>query len=358
MRRTVRIAAVGFALGALVLAGCTGTDEPGPGSGGGTIALLLPEAKTSRYESVDRPVFEQTVAELCPTCDIVYANAGQSTERQQAQAESALAQGAEVLVLGAVDAVAARGIVEAAAERGAEVIAYDRFISEAPVDFFVSYDSGRVGQLQGQALVDAISGELDPGEGILLVHGAATDPNAAELKQGLSEVLFGTGIEVFAEYDTPDWSPDKAQEWVESQLTLYGHNVIGVYAANDGTASGAISAMRAAGMDPVPPVTGQDAELAAIQRIVSGDQYMTVYKRISQQARLAATLAVQMVQGEQPDAHLHLEGVPSVLLIPVAVTQENLQRIVVDGGLYTIEQICTVPYQRACREMGLSEEDT
>src|SRR5699024_1373084 len=100
-----------------------------------------------------------------------------------------------------------------------------------------------------------------PGEGVLLVHGSSTDPNVAGLKKGLERALDGSGVSVLAEYDTPDWSPDKAQEWVQGQLTQYAGRVVGVYAANDGTAGGAISAMKAAGLDPVPPVTGQDAEL-------------------------------------------------------------------------------------------------
>ena len=345
-------AAPGLVL-ALALAGCVPSSEDGQS---GTIALLLPEVKTSRYESIDRPVFEATLAELCPECELLYANAGQDAARQQQQAEAALIQGADVLVLDAVDAVAARSIVEAAARRGVPVLAYDRFISQAPVDFFVAYDAGRVGQLQGQALVDALGTDLAPGEGILAVHGAATDPNAAAFKTGLGEVLFGTGIQILAEYDTPDWSPDKSQEWVEAQLTQYGNRVVGVYAANDGTASGAISAMRAAGMDPVPPVTGQDAELAAIQRIVAGDQHMTVYKRISQQATLGAKIAVQLLRGEEPTASLLRESVPSILLIPVAVTRDNVERVIVEGGVYTVEEICTPAYRRACQTLGLLEE--
>ena len=338
---------------ALALAGCV----PSPaGTESGTIALLLPEVKTSRYESIDRPVFTATLGELCPDCELLYANAGQDAARQQQQAEAALIQGADVLVLDAVDAVAARSIVEAAARRGVPVLAYDRFISQAPVDFFVAYDAGRVGQLQGQALVDALGTDLASGEGILAVHGAATDPNAAAFKTGLGEVLFGTGIQILAEYDTPDWSPDKSQEWVEAQLTQFGNRVVGVYAANDGTASGAISAMRAAGMDPVPPVTGQDAELAAIQRIVAGDQHMTVYKRISQQATLGAKIAVQLLRGEEPTASLLRESVPSILLIPVAVTRDNVERVIVEGGVYTVEEICTPAYRRACQALGLLEE--
>jgi len=354
-RRT--IVAAGAALLLIVAAGCAEAPEDAGGGKSGTIALLLPESKTSRYESIDRPVFEATLAEICPDCELLYANAGQDAARQQQQAEAALTQGADVLVLDAVDSVAARSIVESAARRRVPVLAYDRFISQAPVAFFVAYDAGRVGQLQGQALVDALGTDLAPGEGILAVHGAATDPNAAAFKTGLSEVLFGTGIQILAEYDTPDWSPDKSQEWVEAQLTQFGDRVVGVYAANDGTASGAISAMRAAGMDPVPPVTGQDAELAAVQRIVAGDQHMTVYKRISQQAELAADLAVELLRGEEPNASLLRDSVPTLLLTPVAVTRENLERVIVDGGVYTVEEICTPAYRQACQDIGLLEEE-
>lgn len=342
--------------GPLLLAGCVPGDSA-TADGSTIIALLLPESKTSRYESIDRPQFEAAVAEQCPECHVLYANAGQDAARQQQQAESVLSQGAQVLVLDAVDALAARGIVAAAEERGVAVIAYDRLVSEVPVDFFVAYDAGRVGQLQGEALVDAVAPGLEPGEGVLLVHGAATDPNAARLKTGLQETLWGSGVPVLAEFDTPDWSPDKSQEWVESQLTLYGSRVVGVYAANDGTAAGAISALRAAGMDPVPPVTGHDAELAAIQRIVDGDQYMTVYKQIGQQARIAASVAVGLLRGERPEADLLVEGVPSRLLLPVAVTRSTVQQVIVESGVYTVEEICTPAYRQACLELGLLEED-
>jgi D-xylose transport system substrate-binding protein len=322
------------------------------------IALLLPESKTSRYETLDRPIFVEAIEETCPECRVIYANAGQDAGRQQAQAESALSQGARVLVLDPVDSVAARGIVEAAEDRGVAVIAYDRFISQAPLDYYIAYDAGRVGQIQGSALIDALSDrELEPDEGVLLVHGAPTDSNAAEIKTGLQEALWGSGIPVLAEFDTPDWSPDASQQWVEGQLSQFGDRVVGVYAANDGTAAGAISAMRAAGMRPVPPVTGQDAELAAIQRIITGDQYMTVYKRIGQEARLAATIAVRLLRGEEPTADLLVDGVPARLLTPVEVTRDDIVSVIVDGGVFTIDQICTPAYEQACQELGLLEEE-
>ena len=345
---------------AVLLAACSagaGTADPADAGAELTIALLLPESKTSRYESIDRPVFEQVVAERCPDCRVLYANAGQDAARQQQQAESALTQGAGVLVLDAVDAAAAQSIVTAAADRGVAVIAYDRFIADVPLDYFVAYDATRVGQLQGEALVRAVGDDLGPNDGVLLVHGSPTDPNVAGLKAGLAEALAGSGVPVLAEYDTPDWSPDKAQEWVQGQLTQYAGQVVGVYAANDGTAGGAISAMRAAGLIPVPPVTGQDAELAAIQRIVAGDQHMTVYKAISQQARTAAELAVRVLRGETPAATAQVQGIPAVLLAPVAVTREQVQSVIIQGGVYTVEQICVEPYRAACALAGLLERE-
>jgi D-xylose transport system substrate-binding protein len=362
-RRTGLAAAVAVAL--LALAGCApgavAGAHGGPAPSGETIALLLPESKTARYEGVDRPTFEQVVARRCPSCRVLYANADQDAARQQQQAESVLTQGAGVLVLDAVDVTAAESIVAAARERGVTVIAYDRFIAHAELDYYVSFDSRRVGQLQGEALVRALAehGELadrDDPPGVLLVGGAPTDANSAALKAGVRGALEGTGIRVLAEYDTPDWSPDKAQEWVAGQLTQYAGRVDAVYAANDGTAGGAISAMKAAGLDPVPPVTGQDAELAAVQRVVSGDQYMTVYKAITEQARTAAELAVRVLHGEEPATTATVQGVPSLLLTPTPVTVENLRRVVVDGGLYTIEEICVQPYTRACSEAGLVGE--
>jgi D-xylose transport system substrate-binding protein len=357
----VRRALLAALVVALALAGCASapTDtEPSDQ----VIALLLPESKTARYEAVDRPEFESVVHDRCPDCRVIYANADQDAAAQQQQAESALTQGAGVIVLDAVDTAAAVSIVGQAHRRGVPVIAYDRFIKDAELDYYVSFDSRRIGRLQGEALVRELAttrtGPDEPPQGVLMVNGAATDPNSAALEAGVEDAFADAPIEVLASYDTPDWSPDKAQEWVTGQLTQFAGRVDAVYAANDGTAGGAISAMKAAGMDPVPPVTGQDAELAAIQRIVTGDQSMTVYKAISEQARTAAELAVRVLRGEVPVTTARVQGVPSLLLSPVPVTLDNLRRVIVDGGVYTTEEICVEPYTDACGAAGLLDGGT
>ena len=357
--RTARRAALCAAALALLAAVClraVTSEEPAEGA----IALLLPEVKTARYETMDRPAFTRVVEQRCPGCAVYYANADQNAATQQQQAESMLARGADVLVLDAVDTVAAVSIVREAERHGVPVIAYDRFIAGDGVDYYVSFDSELIGYLQGTALVSAIeaAGPRPDGRppGILLVHGSPTDPNSAALKAGVARALRGTDIEVLAEYDTPDWSPDKATDWVESQLTEFGDRVDGVYAANDGIAGGAIAAMKAAGYDPVPPVTGQDGELAAVQRIISQDQYMTVFKAATAQAGSAAELAVRVLRGETPRTTAVIDGVPSLLLAPRAVGVNDVERVLVDGGVHTVDAICTRAYAAACARTGLTEE--
>ncbi len=130
-----------------------------------------------------------------------------------------------------------------------------------------------------------------------------------------------------------------------------------MYAANDGLAAGAISAMRAAGITDMPLVTGQDAELAAIQRIVTGDQFMTVYKDIEQQAALAADAAVHLARGEQADAPTEVRGVPTMLLAPFAVTRKEIEPVILRKGVFTLGEICVEPFTQACTAAGLTEEE-
>ncbi|MFT4305740.1 MAG: substrate-binding domain-containing protein, partial [Microbacterium sp.] len=155
------------------------------------------------------------------------------------------------------------------------------------------------------------------------------------------------------EYDTPDWSADNAQSWMTSQLAQYNGQFVGVYAANDGTAGGAIAAMQAANVSPWPLVTGQDAELAGIQRVVSGDQYMTVYKPIEDEATKAAEIAAQLASGETVEGDTTVDGIPSTLLTPVAVTIDNIMDTVVADGFWSVSDICTSDYAAACTAAGI-----
>ena len=329
----------------------------GEGGGGGTIALLLPESKTTRYESQDRPNFEAKVTELCPDCEIIYNNADQDPAKQQQQAEAALVNGAEVMVLDPVDSQSAAGIVEQARSQDVPVISYDRLITGAEVDYYISFDNEQVGVLQGEWLVD----NVDDGGTIVMINGAPTDNNATLFKEGAHSVIDESGLEVAQEYDTPDWSPDEAQNEMDQAITAVGADQIdGVYAANDGTAGGATAAMKGAGLDPIPPITGQDAELAAIQRIIAGEQGMTVYKAIKPEAELAAELAVALLRGEEPETDVEqttvdneATDVPSYLLEPIVVTVDNINDTIIADEFHSVEDICTEEYQDACAEAGI-----
>ncbi|MFS0732459.1 substrate-binding domain-containing protein [Microbacterium sp. 1P10UB] len=318
----------------------------------GTIALLLPDAKTARYETFDRPSFEAQVA-ANGDFTVQYANADQDAAKQQQQAESALAAGVDVLVLDPVDGRAAATIVSQANAQNVPVIAYDRLIAGGRIAYYVSFDNEKVGLLQATALVDGLADRGQPGGGILMVNGSPTDSNAAQFNAGARSVLDASGLNVLATYDTPDWSPDKAQQWVAGQVAQRGDGIAGVYAANDGTAGGAIAALKAAGVAPLPLVTGQDAELAAIQRLVTGDQYMTVYKAIRQQAERAADVAVALARGETVTAPTEQDGIPTTLLEPVAVTVDDILATVVADGVWSVQEICTPDYAEACDAAGI-----
>jgi D-xylose transport system substrate-binding protein len=368
-RRWSMIAVVMALALAMAVAACGDDDDDdgggggggGDGGGGGTIALLLPETKTARYEAHDRPNFERKVEELCPDCEIIYSNADQDAAQQQQQTEAAITQGAEVLVLDPVDAAAAGPLVTRAKSQDIPVISYDRLITDADIDYYISFDNEKVGQLQGESLVQKLEEDGAQGD-IVMINGAPTDNNATLFKKGAHSVIDDSPFNVAREYDTPDWSPDRAQQEMEQAITALGKDgFVGVYAANDGTAGGAIAAMKGNGIDPKTiPTTGQDAELAAIQRILIGEQYMTVYKAIRPEAEAAAELAVALVRGEEPPGGLvndqvpnGMKDVPSVLLEPVAVTKENINDTIVKDEFYPVNEICSGQYASACKEAGI-----
>jgi D-xylose transport system substrate-binding protein len=331
--------------------GTTGTTGTAGGATGLKIALLLPETKTARYETQDRPLFEAKMKELAPDAQILYSNANQDANEQQSQADAALTNGAQVLVLDPVDSASAASIVAKAAAKKVPVISYDRLILNAAVDYYVSFDNEQVGKLQGQALLDKLTKDGNAGKTIVMINGAPTDNNAKLFKAGAHSILDGK-VKIGAEYDTPDWSPDKAQTEMDQAITKLGKNgFVGVYCANDGTCGGAIAAMKGTGIDPkTRPSTGQDAELAGIQRVLLGEQYMTIYKAIKAEATTAAELAVALAKGTGVPSSMQLskvnngtKDVPSILLTPVAVTKETIKSTVVADGFWTVQQILNTP---------------
>ncbi|MEA2440014.1 MAG: D-xylose transport system substrate-binding protein [Thermoleophilaceae bacterium] len=367
LRHRRHLAAAVSVLALAVVVGACGTSNDkktsssgggGGGSASGTVGLLLPESKTTRYEAFDRPLFTKKLKQLCSSCKLLYANAAQDATQQQSQADSMLTQGVKVLVLDPVDGKAAQAIVNKAKGQNVPVVSYDRLAS-GPIDYYVSFDNQRVGQLQGQALLKELQKGGDPKRGpIVMINGAPTDPNAAQFKKGAHSVLDGK-VTIGKEFDTPDWTPDKAQTEAQAAITALGKSkIIGFYSANDGMAGGISAAIQQAGFSKFPPLTGQDAELAGIQRIVNGQQTMTVYKAIKPEAEAAAAMAFALVKGEKYPAADKTQNngtadVPSQLLTPVEVTKSNIKDTVVKDGFYTVKQICTKQYAAACKKAGL-----
>jgi D-xylose transport system substrate-binding protein len=351
---------VGAALLILPLASCGDGGRSGSDGGQGfTVGLLLPSRAVPRWEHSDRPLIEAQVKKLCPACTVEYANAENDVTRQRQQMVSMVTKGAKVLILDAADTRALRSSIQEARRAGVSVVAYDR-LAEGPVTGYVGFDGDEVGRLQGAALLDAL-GERAEGAEVVMVNGDPTSPNAALYRKGALSVLAGE-VTIARSYNTLDWSEQNAHANMSAAIAALGPDRIdGVLAANDAIASGVISSLKSAGVTRLPPVTGQDADLDAVRRIVEGEQYMTVYKPFKDEASAVAAMAVAVGRGDDPRDSATTtvdspttEDIPSVLLTPTAVRAEDIEPVLVDGGVYTAARICTPALRTACEQVGLT----
>jgi D-xylose transport system substrate-binding protein len=358
--------AAGAAL-AVALAGC-GTAEQAHLEGGPSpthteftprIGLLLPDTHTARWEAFDRPLIEAKIRQVCPGCTVDYANAQGGVAVQKQQVDSMITAGVDALLLNPVDSRALGPAVAKAAGAGIPVVSYDR-LADGPVSGFVSFDGRTTGRLQAEALLRAMGAEADGGQ-VVMMNGDPADPNALALERGALEVLNGR-VRIAKAYDTDRWRPEAAHANMSGAIAALGAGSIdGVYAANDGLAGGVIAALKANFIEPLPPVTGQDADLTAIRRIIGGEQYMTVYKPFKPMAEAAAEMAVALGRGDPPNAippqgggEATVRGVPAIRFTPVPVTAATVRETVVRDGMYTIAQICTPKYASACAKAGLT----
>lgn len=361
-------AAIAASLG---VAGCGDDNNSSSGGGGsstagsgggdvGKVAVLLPDSKSSvRWETVDRPSLK--AAFDAAGVEAIIQNAEGDKATQQQQAEQAITNGAKVILLVNLDSGSGAAISANAASQGVKVIDYDRLtLGSDTTDYYVSFNNEKVGQLQGQGLVDC-EGDKQ-GARIAVLNGSPTDNNATLFKKGYDSVinpLFDSGQwKELDDQSVPDWDNQKALTIFEQILEKNGNKVDGVLAANDGLANAAISALKQRKL-PQVPVTGQDATLEGIQNIVNGDQCMTVYKAIKKEADAAAELAIGLAKGETKDTGKTVkdpEGgrdVPSILLDPVAIYKDNVKDVVTDGFV-TKEELCTGAYAALCTQAGVS----
>ncbi|MER6128681.1 substrate-binding domain-containing protein [Streptomyces sp. NPDC001795] len=338
--------------------GCGGGDVASE-RGSFTVGVLLPSVGSSRTGQFDKPLIEKKLKELCPGCPVQSADAKDDVTVQRQQIDYMLSKGVDVLILMAVDPKALRSSVEAAHQQGVPVVAYDR-LAEGPVSGYVTFDGAQVGRVQGQALLRAMGTHAHGGQ-IVMMNGPPTDPNAGWFKRGALPVLRGRA-KIARSYDDIDWREDTAHTNMSGAIAaLGGKNIDGVLAANDHLAGGVISAFKVAGITPLPPITGQDADLVGVRRIVGGEQYMTVYKPFKPEADAAATMAVALARGEKLDNladtrvnNASTKDIPTVLLHPVPVTVSNIKDTLVKDGMYTIGQICIPELRSACDKAGLT----
>ncbi|MEI8196386.1 MAG: substrate-binding domain-containing protein [Phycisphaerae bacterium] len=311
------------------------------GAGRAKIGLSLDTLKEARWQA-DRDLFAAKCGEL--GADVLVNSANSDDSQQARDVQSLLTAGVKVLVIVPHDGLAMASSVTSARKAKVAVIAYDRLIRDCDLDLYISFDNVRVGRQQAQYLVDHLK---TPGHGkIVRTYGAPTDNNAKLFKQGQDEVLKPYldrhDIEVVHEDWAEDWRPENAKRILNAAITK-GVVFEAVLASNDGTAGGAIQALSEAGLAGKVLVTGQDAEVAACQRIASGTQAMTVYKPLKNLATLSARTAVALAEGRPVVANSSVNNgakdVPAILQDTIVVTKENLLDTVVKDGFHTYDEI-------------------
>jgi D-xylose transport system substrate-binding protein len=306
------------------------------------IGLSLDTLKEARWQA-DRDMFVRRAGELGATVQVLSANGDDTV--QISDVEKLITSHVDVLVIVPHDGTAMAKAVRLAHDADIPVIAYDRIIRDSDLDLYVSFDNVRVGELQARFVADHLPARK-PAR-VVRIYGAKTDNNASLFKAGQDSVidpLVKSGaIEVVHEDWAEDWKPENAKRIVNAAITAKGPRIDAVLASNDGTAGGAVQALSEEGLAGKVLVTGQDADLVALQRIAAGTQTMTIYKPLHTLAQGAADLAVKMATGKPVIARSTVNNgatdVPAVLFDVVTVTKDNIEATVVKDGLYRREDI-------------------
>jgi D-xylose transport system substrate-binding protein len=329
----------------------------GGGAGGGTtaggyqrrtkkagepihIGFSMDTLKEERWQR-DKALVEARAREVGAQVSVQVANSDDAV--QVNQCNTLLTQGVDVLIVVPHNSEIAASIVEKAHAAGAPVISYDRLIKNSEPDLYVSHQVVRMGEMQGDYALKHV-----PKGNYVLIGGAPTDNNALLLRQGQENILKPAidrgDVKVVSNQFAKEWKADEAQRLTEDALTKTKNDIQAIVASNDGTAGGAISALEAAGIPAGKVlVTGQDAQLDAIQRIAKGTQTMTIYKPIKPLADSAVDSAVRLARGEALNAADKINNgkidVPSILQEPQAVDKENLMATIIRDGYHKFEDV-------------------
>ena len=356
------LAIAALALVALVVAGASSGKSSSKTQTDNLVAFLLPENVTVRWESNDKPLFTRTLRRLVPGVQIDVLNARNDPARQQSQAEAELTKGAKVIVAAPIDQKAFATAVRQAARQRVPVLAYDRLIRDAQLAAYVSFDGVAVGKAQGKWL----AAHTKRGNRITLINGSFTDDNAHLFQRGYLSVLnplFNkkTRIRVGPKAGTwiDRWNPPTAQRTMEQLLTRNNNNIQGVISANDGMAGGIISALKAVNLAGRVPVTGQDATVEGLQRIVIGTQGQTVLKDFRLQATAAARIAAALLKGGKCPTSLCSKrvangagNVPSVILPVRSIDRTNITPLVNSSWLPSVFRTTKAKFCRGLPKRG------
>ena len=341
----------------LTLSGCSSSDS-GSGSGqsaGGKIGVILPDTKSSvRWESKDRPALEAAFQEA--GVEYTIQNAEGSADQMATIADGMIADGVTVLAIVNLDSDSGASIQQKAAAQGVKTIDYDRLTLGGSADVYVSFDNTKVGELQGQGLVDCLGG--NPAN-VVFLNGSPTDNNATLFSAGAHSVVDATPtITIVGEQAVPDWDNDKAVTIFEQLNTAADGKIDGVYAANDGLAGSVISILEKNQRAGQVPVTGQDATVEGLQNILAGTQCMTVYKSATEEAGALAEAAIALAAGQEPETNSTSRDdqgnrdVPSVLLTPQSITKDTVDIVFTDGG-QSKDEVCAGQFEAMCTAAGV-----
>jgi D-xylose transport system substrate-binding protein len=363
-RRRTLMTALSAAL-VFSLAACGGDADSGGDNGGGgeaaaegRVGVILPDTESSvRWESFDRPYLEAAFEDAGVEYDI--QNAEGDAQRMATIAEQMITEGATVLAIVNLDSASGAQIQEQASAEGIPTIDYDRLTLGGTAEYYVSFDNTAVGRLQGEGLAQCLEENGATEANIAFLNGSPDDNNATLFSQGAHEVLDPmTQFPQVAEQAVDGWDNQLAATIFEQMYTQAGGDIQGVLAANDGLANSVIQILERNNAAGDVPVTGQDATVEGLQNILAGNQCMTVYKSVREEANALAELAVALVNGEEGDTTDEVEDteggrtVPSVLLEPVAIFRDNVSDVVEDEFV-TAEDLCTGEFAAACTELGI-----
>jgi len=373
--RSKRLALLAAGLGLTLAVSACGANQESPqsddqGSGdsssgeGVPVGVILPETATSaRWEGFDKPYLEAALK--AEGLDPHIENAQGDVQKFATLADSMINDGVKVLIIASINSELGGTVAQKANAQGIPTIDYDRLNLGGSSDYYVSFDNVKVGELQGQGLADALKAKK--GAKVIEIEGAPTDNNATLFYNGQQNILkplYEDGsLNLLQSQPIDNWDNQKGGTTFEQIFTSHGSQVDGVVAANDGLAGAVITVLKKYQLNGKVPVTGQDATSDGLKAILAGDQYMTVFKPIKEEAEATAKLAAALAKGDkaaadeiataESDDPTGKRKVKSVLLEPFSITKADVKRVI-DEGYVKAEEVCTGELQAACTELGIS----